>query len=45
MTLLVIITGSWVVLSTLTLGAVVGVCRAGHAEDVARGWGDRVTRE
>ena len=40
MSLLVTIGISWAALSAVLLALVTGVCRAGHAEDVARGYTD-----
>ena len=42
MSLLVTIALCWTALSGVLLAAVTGVCRAGHAEDVARGYVDRL---
>lgn len=40
MSLLVMIGITWAALSAGLLALVTGVCRAGHAEDVARGYVD-----
>ena len=40
MELVGILLGSWLALSFLVLVGTAAVCRAGHAEDVARGFAD-----